>query len=254
MPFTLSHAAAALPLDRLLRGRAVFSLLVIGAFLPDVPYFLPQPLAGVNAHRQPGLLLFGLPCGWILYAAWRHLLLVPFAALLPPAWAAALLASARAERVRAGTGSASLLLGALSHIVWDTFTHRRGLAVHVWPQLAQPVWRLGDHAVPPYVLFQHGSTLFGFVCLVLFVRRRVRAAPPGECIVPGAQPSAREKIAAIALLALAALVLVGARFAATDAPVLCAYNAVCGTVSAAAAVAMVYAAVWHARFSRAPSA
>src|SRR5690349_9231341 len=87
MPFTLAHAAAALPIHRVLRGRAVYSMLVIGCFIPDVPYFLPEPLASINAHRLPGLVLFGVPCGWLIFLVWRAVLRKPCVALLPKRYA-----------------------------------------------------------------------------------------------------------------------------------------------------------------------
>lgn len=251
MPFTLSHAAAVLPLQRLLRGRAMFALLVVGSFVPDLPYFLPDPLDNINAHRLPGLLLFGLPCGWALYALWRHVLLAPIAVLLPPAWGALLLTaeSSPPPSHRFARGTLSLLLGALSHIVWDTCTHRRGLAVHVWPQLAQPLLRVGGHGLPPYFFFQHGSTLLGFFCLGLFVRSRLRAVR-GDLPAPRPPLQPVERCVAIALLALATLLLAGWRFSVADAPPLSAYTVVCGLVSAAGVVAVAYAAAWHACYGR----
>jgi hypothetical protein len=52
MPFTLAHAAATVPLLRLLGSRGVFSALVIGSMAPDFAYFLPL---GVRRGQSHGL-------------------------------------------------------------------------------------------------------------------------------------------------------------------------------------------------------
>lgn len=249
MPFTLSHAAAALPLQRLLRGRAVLALLVIGSFIPDLPYFLPEPLTRINAHRLPGMILFGIPCGWLLYALWRYLLLAPIASLLPRAGAGLLLASQSQppHPVRVANGTLCLLLGALSHVVWDAFTHQRGLIVHVLPALAHPLVHVGGHGLPSYFFFQHGSTLLGFVVLFFCARQRLRDATPAVlAAAPASHFSLRERIALLALLLLGTIAVAALRLSAPGAPVLCVYTAVCSTISAACVVTIAYAVAWQA--------
>lgn len=248
MPFTLAHAAAALPLRRLPRGRAVFPALVIGCFIPDVPYFLPEPFYNINAHQLPGLVLFGIPCGWALHALWFAVLLEPIAALLPARCAALLKASRPRTPLakRALPATLAFLAGALSHVAWDAFTHRRGLIVHAWPALAQPLAHVDAHALPPYFLLQHGSTLVGMACLALHVRWRLRelpAVPSGA--QPARQPCALHRIAIVALLCLATAAWVCCTFLSAGAPRLSAYNVVCCCVSAAAAVTILYALAWH---------
>lgn len=253
MPFTLSHAAAALPLRHLLRGAAVFPALVIGCFIPDVPYFLPEPLCNINAHSLPGLVLFGIPLGWTIYALWFGLLLEPSVALLPRRYACLLSASVLQQPLfaRPWCVTLSLLVGAVSHIVWDAFTHRRGLVVHAWPALAQPVLHVGAHALPPYLVFQHGSTLVGIVCLVLHVRRRLRqGATTSPTLASTPQLSAKHRIAVAAALSVATMGLVWCTFSSADAPRFSAYNFVCCSISAGAAMTVIYALGWHAYYRR----
>jgi len=255
MPFTLSHAAAALPLRHLLRGAAVLPALVIGCFLPDVPYFLPAPLYNINVHQLPGLLLFGIPCGWALYALWLGVLLEPSSALLPPRYAALLLQGPSIPQrrfARAWSITVSLLAGAVSHIVWDAFTHRRGFVVHAWSALAQPVVHVGTYALPPYFVFQHGSTFVGFLCLALHVRHRLRQVT-GADIVAAATPQlpTRRKPVVVAALVIFSAAIVCGVFSTANAPRLSAYNFVCTSISAGAAVALMYALAWHAHYRRA---
>jgi len=255
MPFTLSHAAAALPLRHLLRGTAVLPALVIGCFLPDVPYFLPTPLYNINVHQLPGLLLFGIPCGWAIYALWFGLLLEPTAALLPRRYAALLLQGPTIPRrpcARVWSITVSLLAGAVSHIVWDAFTHRRGFVVHAWSALAQPVMHVGAYALPPYFVFQHGSTFVGFLCLALHVRHRLRQVTNADiAAVATPQLSTRRKIAVVAALAIFSAAIVCCVFSTANAPRLSAYNFVCACISAAATVALMYALAWRVHYRRA---
>lgn len=249
MPFTLAHAAAAFPLHRLSRGSLVFPLLVIGCFVPDLPHFLPEPFAHVNAHRFPEMVAFGVPCGWGIHLIWRRVLLEPGIALLPERYAVLFFAPAsiRTGAVRWWPGTLSLLAGSLSHVVWDAFTHRRGLVVYAWPTLAQPLVHVAGHALPPYFLFQHVSTALGMLCLAMCVRSRAHKTPRDPLAGAG-MPQLRvaTRIALIAALLLATAVAVWWTFARDHAPPFCVYNFVCGTVSAACIVAVAYALAWHA--------
>lgn len=250
MPFTLAHAAAALPLRLLLRRAAVFPALVIGCFIPDVPYFLPGPLCNINAHQFPAIVLFGIPCGWTLYALWFGFLLEPIAAMLPRCCAALLVASRPRQLFsgRAWSTTLCLLLGAISHVAWDAFTHRNGLVVHAWPALARPVFHLGTQALPPYFVLQHGSTILGLLCLALHARRRLREMPAVQRV--GEQtPQLRlnQKITIAAMLCIATLGLIARTFASVHAPTFSAYNVVCCCISAGTAACALYALAWHAR-------
>jgi hypothetical protein len=251
MPFTLSHAAAALPLRSLLRGAAVFPALVIGCFIPDIPYFLPDPLYEINAHELPGIVLFGIPCGWAIYTLWYAVFLQPTVALLPRRYALLLVDSIAQPRfARPWSTTLSFMAGACSHVVWDAFTHRRGLVVHALPALAQPVAHVGHHALPLYFILQHVSTAIGMICLALYVRRSLREidgqAPTTTELPP--QLPIKAKVAVIAALTIVAAGLVWSSFFSRG-PVhlaLSTYNFVCRSISSAAVVAALYALVWHA--------
>src|SRR5215472_18479062 len=66
MPFTLSHAAAALPFRKL---RPIWPALVIGTFAPDLQYFVFLSDEDRSGHRFPDVFLFTLPvalaCLWL---------------------------------------------------------------------------------------------------------------------------------------------------------------------------------------------
>jgi hypothetical protein len=70
----------------------------------------------------------------------------------------------------------SLLFGAWTHNFWDAFTHENGWFVERIPWLQQPVMHLGSLTVHVYLVLQEGSTVVGFVIIVvaywLWLRRR----------------------------------------------------------------------------------
>lgn len=154
MPFTASHVAAILPLRR---AKLDVPALVIGAMSPDVSYVVELYGPQVEAHSLQGLIVFCLPVSLVLYAAWRAYAARVWIALCP--W------MADENRGSCGNVVLSVLIGAVTHVVWDGFTHRTGFAVEALaPWLDAPVYRV----------LQHASTLFGAACVVVAVRSTMR--------------------------------------------------------------------------------
>lgn len=198
VPFTLAHPAAVLPL---VRGPLVPAALVAGSLSPDVPYFVPAPRhAGawyepfVNAtttHAWPGALSVAVPTALVLLALW-WVVRAPLADLLvPPADVAAggrrHGAGPRRAAAQAGWVAVSLILGVLTHVVWDSFTHGDGVVVQHVAWLREPL--VGE--VPAGRVLQHVSTVVGLVVLVVWAVRRAarwyaaggRPAPRGVVVV-----------------------------------------------------------------------
>ncbi|MFC4160373.1 DUF4184 family protein [Chitinimonas lacunae] len=232
MPFTLSHAAAALPLARCCPRRLCLTALMVGSTAPDLPYFVGLLSLAADCHyRLHGLLLAWAIAwlGWWLWCGARPLLLP-----LLPAPYAGLLATADCPRggVRVGL---SLLLGAATHLFWDHFTHGGGLAVRWFTLLAEPL-----AGAPLYRWLQHGSTIVGLLALGLWwaglARRR------GYSAWPRWQPRPLRFVALITVLTLATLVLVRVWPLAVDAERHLFY-AVLAACDLAALLAL--AAGWH---------
>lgn len=206
MPFTLCHPALVVPLYRRTARFTSLSGLVIGSMAPDFPYFVPIPgLNGSLSHSWAGLLLYCVPAGLLL-----HLL---YYALLRPgflAWAPRVLASRMAPHPQVKPRDAreavillaSLWLGAVSHIVWDGFTHwDSALVQHVYA-LQAPV-AVGGAIVPVYKLLQHGSTLVGFLVLGWYVRAWAGRTAPRA--VPARRLDRRRRELAAGAIAVAGM-------------------------------------------------
>ncbi|MFJ4559467.1 DUF4184 family protein [Streptomyces massasporeus] len=189
MPFTLSHAAAVLPAvrtDGTGRGPLVPAVLVAGSFAPDMTYYaasvLPAAMEfGDVTHAVPGVFTVDVLIAWALVGLWL-LMREPLVALLPRARqgrvATLLRCGAPRARVRPSLVArwyASAVLGALTHVVWDAFTHLDRWGMRLFPVLGREV-----AGSPLYWYLQYGGSAVAAVVITVFVTRALRRAPVGE--------------------------------------------------------------------------
>lgn len=213
MPFTLSHAAAVLPAvrgDGRGRGRLVPAVLVAGSFAPDMTYYAASAVPGAMefgnvTHSFPGVFTVDVLIAWATAGLWL-LLREPLVALLPRGRQArtATLLRCGAPRARATPSLAawwyvSAALGALTHVVWDAFTHHGRWGVRLFPVLDREVG-----GSPLFSSLQYGSSVFGALVTAVFVLRALRRVPAREPVgVPVL--SVRDRSAAGVVLAGCAL-------------------------------------------------
>ncbi|OXS36110.1 DUF4184 family protein [Streptomyces sp. XY006] len=189
MPFTLSHAAAVLPVlrtDGSGRGRLVPAVLVAGTFAPDMTYYaasvLPEAMAfGDVTHSFPGVFTVDVLVTWALVGLWL-LLRETLVALLPRARQGRVAALVRCGSPRGRMRPAlvarwygSAVLGSLTHVVWDAFTHLDQWGMRVFPVLGREV-----AGSPLYWYLQYGGSAVAAVVIALFVVRGLRRMPQGE--------------------------------------------------------------------------
>ena len=216
MPFTLSHAAAVLPgvrTDGGDRGRLIPAVLVAGSFSPDMPYFAASAIPGAMefgnvTHSFLGVVTVDAAIAWALVGLWL-LIREPLVALLPRAWqprpAALLRCGTPRARVRPSLllrWYASATLGALTHVVWDAFTHHDRWGVRLFPVLNDTL-----AGSPLYWFMQYGGSVVGAAVIALWVGRALRR------VVPAAEPagvaalSVRDRLLAGAVIGGCAVVV-----------------------------------------------
>jgi hypothetical protein len=187
MPFTLAHPAAALPLRRWLGRFGSMSALVVGSVIPDLVYFLPVGASGVQSHSFWGLLWFCIPVGVATLVVYE-VLLRPFAlAMMPVAVLRRLRQDPHSEAATWRTlprDVTSIALGAVTHIVWDSFTHISGPAVQRIAPLRAQVALFAGYLPQVYTLLQHASSLAGVSLLILWGVRWYRATGPATDAAP----------------------------------------------------------------------
>ena len=188
MPFTPSHAVVALPF---LRTPLVPGAIAIGAMTPDLPLFLRG--AGLSYGFTHGWanILWTTLAGLVLLLVWRVALRPASAELAPDVVADRLPDDWRATGPEVALEAVaprrrwqglllvliSLMLGVLSHIGWDLFTHEGRWGVEAVPALQQ-MWG----PLAGYKWLQHGSSVVGLLTIGVFAllwltRRPVVARP-----------------------------------------------------------------------------
>ena len=188
MPFTISHAAAVLPFSRLLSRWRLLSAVVIGAMVPDFGLFFPWRVHRFETHSAMALLTFCLPVGLVTYWAFQFLVKTPILEVLPegayarwhPVSSPADVGSIR-QWVLAACG---LVAGAVTHLVWDAFTHENARGIRMIPWLEDPVVDIGSHRLAGVRLLQDGSSLIGLAVVMGLVwyglRRGTEKAVPAR--------------------------------------------------------------------------
>ena len=202
MPFTLSHPAA---VARLSRFGLILSALVIGSMSPDLPFFLPEPLIGHYGHTLVGVFLLAPLITFLLLTVLHGFLKRPLSLLLPNSHQRRLQpylqSFAFASRRRIFLIVCSAWLGALSHVAWDSFTHRRGWFVRRFPVLQLPLIVNSHIEIQAYRVVQHVSSVIGLALLAYWYWRWFQRAPEHPLIREIEFPGWSRAVAAIVLMA-----------------------------------------------------
>ncbi|MEU6355609.1 DUF4184 family protein [Streptomyces sp. NPDC047072] len=193
MPFTLSHAAAVLPAvraDGSGRAQLVPAVLVAGSFSPDMTYYAASVLSGAMefgtvTHSFPGVFTVDVLVAWALVWLWL-LVREPLVALLPRGRqggvATLLRCGAPRARVRPSLvvrWYVSAALGALTHVVWDAFTHHDRWGMRLFPVLGRTF-----AGSPLYWYLQYGGSALAALVIAAFCVHALRRARGGPTGVP----------------------------------------------------------------------
>ena len=181
MPFTFSHPAIVLPLTYLSRKWFSLTGLVVGSLTPDFEFFIRMRLKGLYGHTWHGVLWFDLPIGlalaFLFHNIVRNSLLNNLPAFVrsrfPPD---SLVNWNHYFKNNAGVVILSILLGAVSHIFWDSFTHSHGYFVQQLPALANTL-TVFNREIPIFKILQHGSTLAGAFVIAVAIYQLPTHAP-----------------------------------------------------------------------------
>lgn len=226
MPLTfVSHQAPVLPLKiawpRLFDGTA----LVVGSMAPDLFFVAHGTDWYLDAHESVVAFLVCLPLTLVLTWLIKRVVAGPLAAHLPDAGPFHLRDYGRLDAWRSPSGAAgwiilvvSALVGALSHVLIDSFTHGFGWVVQNVDALRSeafllPEWGTGR---PVYVhdLLQVGGTVLGAAitiwCLHHIGRRRlIRSWYPSSPSLE-ATPASRRVLTLASVIGLVVGFVVGA--------------------------------------------
>jgi hypothetical protein len=168
VPWTFAHPALILPLKKVFPKQLYFLGLVVGSIVPDLGYYMGLWSLSSFAHTLKGVVCVCLPFGlfmvYVLYLAGPYI-----AILLPDPHRTAFLGFVKIED-RLEVKSAcflliAIILGSLSHLLWDSFTHASGAIVKSSELLQAEIIKVGTLHIYGYTLMQHLSSFVGVAIL-----------------------------------------------------------------------------------------
>jgi hypothetical protein len=233
MPFTISHAAAAIPFRR---TRLVLSALVVGTMSPDFEYFMHGRLIGRLSHNLQGAFEFCLPVSLIVLALFHWIVKRPVVALLPRTVQQRVVFSEFHfwPLSRLLLIAFSILIGIATHLAWDNFTHSGRWAVEHIAWFQQTTTFFG-YSMVNYKVAQNVSTLLGLILIAAWFAHWYRTQPPHDLPVYSLSSTAKFVIVTAIVAIATALGLARALILLGSKPISAVFigNAVVATVSTA---------------------
>ena len=188
MPFTFAHPAAVLPLSYLPGKWRSMTGLIIGSMAPDFEKFIRMRAYDNYSHTWESIFYFNLPLSLLLSFLF-HLIVRNQLIDHLPTFLHERLASFKDFDWRQHFKKhyaiiiLSVIVGTLSHILWDAFTHHDGRFVRWFPILAERIY-FGRFRIAVYDFLQHLTSLFGglVVLYALFIlpRQKVKQQVDGK--------------------------------------------------------------------------
>lgn len=172
MPFTVSHTVAVIPLYKYLGRFGALSALIIGSMTPDFAYLTPYLVhQRMESHSLIGVYLYCIPMGLTVYFLY-HLLMAPvIVSILPKPIQHHLhpdLFAGKLPNIPSYALLFSIILGALTHVFWDFFTHQSGIPQYVsWMDV--PLTNIDGYDIMPYRVLQHMSSILGLSLLLFWI-------------------------------------------------------------------------------------
>lgn len=209
MPFTFSHPAIILPLSFLSRKWISMTGLVIGSMTPDFEYFLRMKPQSNYSHTIAGIFWFDLPLGIFLAFMFHNFVRNCLFQNLPLILKSRLLSFEKFDWNQYFKSHwiiviISILIGAASHLFWDSFTHQTGYFVDRIPELNSSIL-ISSYQIPVYKILQHSSTLIG----ALIISYSLLILPTDKYVNPNFDPKYWAVLSLIVIVIVSIRVLTG---------------------------------------------
>jgi hypothetical protein len=174
---------------------------MIGSMAPDFGYFFSHSASRAVTHSVGGLFTFSLPVGLLVWLFYVAVLEKATITLLPDRWHTRFAHTDAITPRLIALACVALLLGAVTHLVWDDFTHRFTWSTDHFPFLAGPT--PGFSWLPVYHLLHGLSSVVGLVILWIWAHRLHRQ--PARSLIRPYAVSERARIRACAFIAVVAI-------------------------------------------------
>lgn len=162
MPWTFSHPAIVFPLKHSRWGQFLnLPALILGSLSPDLLYSFGLYDLASKAHHLYGWFYTAFPLCIFIYII-VYLLIEPLKQVIPFPMQKNNLWNIRYFSILIF----SLFLGAMTHIIWDSFTHESGAVVRNFSLLQFNFIHMSDNQeIAIYKLLQHMGSLLGLIYL-----------------------------------------------------------------------------------------
>jgi hypothetical protein len=212
MPYTISHAAAVLPFSRWLARWRILSAAVIGSLVPDLGYLMPLHPPRFLTHSAPSLITFSVPFGLLFYWIFQRVMKTPLLSVLPdqaylrwrPFAAPAELNNPRQWALAVG----GVLVGAITHLAWDGFTHEEGRGMRMLPELDDWAVAVHGHHLIGARLLQGLSSIIGLAIVALIIAFALRRGTP-QPVVPRLLSQTQRRAWVLSFVILTVVLTVG---------------------------------------------
>lgn len=163
MPFTFCHPAIVLPLNRI--KSLSLTGLVAGSIAPDFEYFIRMTDKRLYTHTWSGLLWVDMPLALLLAFLFHTVVRNPLIHNTPVDFQRRLHPYSRFNwtlhfKKRWPIVIGCVIIGIISHLFWDGFTHENGYFVKHLPLLAGAI-PLGAVHIEVHILMQVASSIIG---------------------------------------------------------------------------------------------
>lgn len=147
--------------------------------VPDLPLFFPFVAKYSSTHSLAGLIVACLPLGLaccVVYELFIHHAVVA----IMPTWI-------QHRRMRPATAlnvkrlpnlGLAVVIGAATHVCWDSFTHADRWGSELFPALNDPAMTIFGSAIPWFRVLQYGSTVVLLPVLVLWLWKTLQEEEP----------------------------------------------------------------------------
>lgn len=170
MGFTFSHPALILPVRYLPRKMYSMNGLIIGSMIPDFEYFIRLDNGSNSSHTFIGLLFFDIPAAIIILTLYHQFMRISLIKNLPAFLRLRLQPYVHFDWLNYLKKNwivvfYSILIGAFTHLFWDSFTSGNGYFVTRNPILETQItiFHMPFYA---YKILKHVSSLIGIAILI----------------------------------------------------------------------------------------
>lgn len=145
----------------------------MGSMVPDFEYFLRMRAECDFSHTVAGIFLFDLPVGVVMTFIFYNIAIGPLLDNTPKFLSSRFLFLKNSDWNTYFTNNKlkvcfCIIAGAISHLIWDNFTHQHGHFSHVVPGLFGNLHVFGIHITLPHRL-QHLSTVVGMGIVAVYI-------------------------------------------------------------------------------------